>query len=60
MRAAGTCNYCGKDIKGKYEGQCQRGGFVGCGKFLCKKCAVTCKKCRKIFCPKHIKDHKCK
>ncbi|MBU3940707.1 MAG: hypothetical protein KKH88_02140 [Nanoarchaeota archaeon] len=26
---------------------------------LCKSCAKKCKKCKKIYCPAHINNHKC-
>lgn len=31
-------------------------GFLR-SKLLCKTCSKTCKKCKKIYCPTHIKNH---
>ena len=31
-------------------------GFLK-SRFLCKFCSKTCKKCKKMYCPVHIKNH---
>ena len=45
----------GREEKYRNFGKCQE-----CKDELCKKCIKRCKKCSKIYCPKHIKNHKCK
>ncbi len=53
-----VCGYCGANVGNKkIKGECQK---WSCKKWLCSKCAKICKKCKKIFCPKHIKNHGCK
>lgn len=54
------CGYCGKNFhkKSEIKGECQHFWKLGL-EYLCKKCAKECKKCGKIFCPKHIKKHRC-
>ena len=52
------CAYCGSHVgKDKIKAKCMK---ALCLKWLCSKCAKRCKKCGKMFCPKHIKKHKCK
>lgn len=52
------CGNCG--LKEKIIAKCPGGNIVYCGKSLCRKCAKTCPKCKKVFCPQHMQKHKCK
>jgi len=55
-----TCNICGRHFDKTTGGRCMKGGF-GCDKEnLCSKCMKVCKSCGKVFCSKHINNHKCK
>ena len=51
------CNYCGVIFLGG-GGRCQSLHWVQ-GDRLCPECARKCAKCGKIYCPKHINNHKC-
>jgi len=56
-----TCDYCGRMInKGDKAGMCQATHWDFKEGYVCSKCMKVCKKCNKIFCPKHINKHKCK
>ncbi|MFH0936089.1 MAG: hypothetical protein V1815_00225 [Candidatus Woesearchaeota archaeon] len=53
-----TCDNCGRTYPKNKGGVCRKGGW-GCGRELCQKCAKICKRCKKVFCPKHIDSHGC-
>jgi len=60
------CSFCGKfgDIKAVCNGfHIFDGVMLNTHEQvfpLCSDCAKKCKKCRKYFCKKHIKNHRCR
>jgi hypothetical protein len=61
-----NCTLCGKQFKldkkeNKYKWVNCQGNFhwAGKGLFICEQCAKKCKKCKRYYCPKHTKKHKC-
>jgi len=55
-----TCDNCGRHFDRATGGRCMKSGF-GCSKQnLCPNCIKVCRWCGKVFCEKHIKEHKCK
>ena len=56
------CDNCGAALKNNFAGECKHKSFwSGLCRYdlLCKKCGKTCSKCKKVYCPKHIKNHVC-
>lgn len=59
----GTCVNCGKI--GTLMGRCGGWHFlkplapIALIWGVCKDCGFRCKKCKKVFCPKHKKSHSC-
>ena len=52
-----SCSHC-KTFE-PWVAQCnKKHGFLK-SRLLCKACSKICKKCKKIYCPAHIKDHQC-
>jgi len=66
-----VCSYCGRHFN-KGGGVCKKcnpfynlnqgkaGIYALRTGIICSKCMKDCKKCKRIFCPKHLKKHKCK
>lgn len=53
-----SCRTCGRNYKLSEGANCKK--VLCIRKGLCPNCIRICKKCNKVFCPKHIDNHRCK